>query len=210
MSAEIERLTELSAEQVEAKRSAIQAAIALVEGMSQHWMEERWKACNDLCDLALSALTERREPREAVLEGAAQGAQRGFRGMKASQFARDDGYNQGRWDAAIAIRALQASPSPSREAVRSSDTLLSLAEDIVLGKTGASWAMDHARDLASELLRLNRALKSPEPEPTNAAPTIIKYLPSGAGENFRKRHSRKLPTSLAPSRLRACEERLAK
>jgi hypothetical protein len=70
--ADVDRLTP---EQIEAKRSAIQAAIALVEGMSQHWMEERWKAANDLCDLALQSLSQE-AVREEALEEAAKACER--------------------------------------------------------------------------------------------------------------------------------------
>ncbi len=135
----------------------------------------------------------------------------------------------------------QASPSPSREAV--------LEERMQSFRQGFHNALEMAAQTAEGFKERNpwptvyaaiakriRALKSPEPEPSNAAPqirdtipdapytsqtalsapaaaapepTIIKDFPSRAVEDFRKRHSGKLPSEFALSPLGDFEEVLA-
>ena len=72
---------------------------------------------------------------------------------------------------AIAIRALQASPSPSREAV------LEAAWKVVNEWNAGN---DHLRSFEKDIGNLERALKSPEPEPSNA-PQEVRYDHLGIG-----------------------------
>src|SRR5258708_39440977 len=63
MSADVERLAELTKEEIERRRDSICAAIALVEGISPESYDAHWRAAHELCDLAIRG-AERREPRE--------------------------------------------------------------------------------------------------------------------------------------------------
>jgi hypothetical protein len=67
--------------------------------------------------------------------------------------------------------------------------IVALAEDVINGKTGASWAPKHARDLANEVIRLHRSAtattaKPPFDEPTMKRIASLLWSYSGANQEL--------------------------
>ncbi len=151
MSAEIERLAELAAE-VERQLRNDSSLDPMITLSDDKWLE------------IVAALTERREPREGWNE-AIEEAAKVCDGECAERQRRADSGDPNYGDSIIQshksvtanklanlIRALQTSPSPSREAV------------FVPGESPA-WYTDAVANSRALLARPNTALKSPEPDP---------------------------------------------
>ena|SRR5260221_2435936 len=150
MSAEIEKLTE----QIN----------RIAEGEGYRLVVPELNVDLDVAELARAYLAERREPREGwneAIEAAAQicdsfepHGEGGYVARKAAQLIRE---------------RLQASPSPSREAVTELQTF---AESFAANDEGLHLAPENWNRMRELIL----ALKSPEPEPSNAKPNTYPEL----------------------------------